>query len=193
MGWTPHLAGRTYSLYSLGMGLANERWHYIVMPSLIGSAHTQSDPWFWPSKVVSKIEENLGTLHCVWFIPNICILQTVVVLDLIQSTSGVNYLSWIPGWSKFVAMFFFCLSLGRYLYLHSVTRFLLLESSFCELSNIYSLIERRNYNQGLLFLWWSWIPIRKMQVTCHHSCETWSDCHVSFCFFFFYQLFTMSF
>ena len=27
------------------MGSANERWHYIVMSSLIGWAHTQNDPW----------------------------------------------------------------------------------------------------------------------------------------------------
>ena len=29
----------------LCMGPANERWHYTVMPSLIGWAHTQNDPW----------------------------------------------------------------------------------------------------------------------------------------------------
>ena len=29
----------------LGMGLANERRHYIVMPSFIGWAHTPNDPW----------------------------------------------------------------------------------------------------------------------------------------------------
>ena len=30
----------------LGMGLANERRHYIVMPPLIGWAHTQNDPFY---------------------------------------------------------------------------------------------------------------------------------------------------
>ena len=41
----PHL-----SVIILGMGSANERWHYIVMSSLIGWAHTQNDPWLidWP-------------------------------------------------------------------------------------------------------------------------------------------------
>ena len=29
----------------LGMGSANERWHYISMSSLIGYAHNQNDPW----------------------------------------------------------------------------------------------------------------------------------------------------
>ena len=29
---------------SLRMRPANERWHYTVMPSLIGWAHTQTDP-----------------------------------------------------------------------------------------------------------------------------------------------------
>ena len=29
----------------LGMGSANERRWYYVMPSLIGRAHTQNDPW----------------------------------------------------------------------------------------------------------------------------------------------------
>ena len=29
----------------LGMGSANERWHYIVRSSLIGWAHTQNDTW----------------------------------------------------------------------------------------------------------------------------------------------------
>ena len=28
----------------LGMGSANERRHYCVMPSLIGRAHSQNDP-----------------------------------------------------------------------------------------------------------------------------------------------------
>ena len=32
------------------MRLANERQHYFVMLSLIGSAHTQNDPWCHPQK-----------------------------------------------------------------------------------------------------------------------------------------------
>ena len=48
----------------LSMGLVNERQRYIVMSSLIGWAHIQSDHWFWSLKIISKIEDNLGILHC---------------------------------------------------------------------------------------------------------------------------------
>ena len=32
----------------LGIGSANESWHYMVTPPLIGQAHTQNDPCWWP-------------------------------------------------------------------------------------------------------------------------------------------------
>ena len=33
----------------LGMGLANEKWYFIVTASLIGWAHTKNYPWCYPS------------------------------------------------------------------------------------------------------------------------------------------------
>ena len=38
----------------LGMGSANERRCYIVMPPLIGWAHTQNDPWFIQSRLITS-------------------------------------------------------------------------------------------------------------------------------------------
>ena len=51
----------------LGMGSANERWHYIVTSSLIGWAHTQNDP-FWPTTMVSNHHswESYGSDQCSW-------------------------------------------------------------------------------------------------------------------------------
>ena len=35
-----------YAGIIMGMGSANERGHYFVIPSLIDPAHTQNDPWY---------------------------------------------------------------------------------------------------------------------------------------------------
>ena len=54
--WWPFCPGRdelklldhadTYAGVILGMGSANERKRYDVMPSLIGRARTQDEPWY---------------------------------------------------------------------------------------------------------------------------------------------------
>ena len=44
--WNIHMGGLAGII--LGVSSANERRHYYVMPSLIGRAHTQNDPWLVP-------------------------------------------------------------------------------------------------------------------------------------------------
>ena len=54
-----------YSSYAcggiiLGMGSANERWHYNVMSSPIGWAHTQNDLWFGDGNIQRELGQYRG-------------------------------------------------------------------------------------------------------------------------------------
>ena len=54
----------------LGMGLANERWPYIVTSSLIGWAHPTNDPWTSESDGLGALT-NLSTASEVF---TLCVL-----------------------------------------------------------------------------------------------------------------------
>ena len=60
---TIHSKNHTWAGIILGKGLANERRHYIVMPLLIGWAHTQNNPC-WNRKVHLKSNSGIPAVLC---------------------------------------------------------------------------------------------------------------------------------
>ena len=50
----------------LCMGSANERRHYNVMPSLIGWAHAENDPWIyfcWSDNIVQNDQRDIASYY----------------------------------------------------------------------------------------------------------------------------------